>query len=69
VKLPRLRTTVVLSIASVLALLGLALMLWGVLVPTALPVIMAMSIGQGLGILSFLLYLGVVVADLRKRLR
>ena len=68
-KLPRLRTSVILSIASVLALIGLALMLWGVLEPTALPVIMAMSVGQGLGILSFLLYLGVVAADLRKRLR
>jgi len=55
-----------LRIASVLAIIGLALMVWGCLDQTPLPVILAMSIGQGFGILSFLLYLVVVVVDLRR---
>jgi len=55
-----------LRIAAVLALVGLALMVWGSLDPTPLPVIVAMSVGQGIGIVSFLIYLVVVVADLRR---
>jgi hypothetical protein len=60
------RSLIALRIASVMALIGLALMLWGVLVPTPMPVILAMSLGQGIGTLSFLIYLVVVVADLRR---
>ena len=56
----------VLQIAAVLALFGLAMMVWAVLVPTPMPVILAMSVGQGAGTLSFLLYLLVVIADLRR---
>jgi hypothetical protein len=57
----------VLQVAAVLALFGLAMMVWAVLVPTPMPVILAMSVGQGAGTLSFLLYLLVVIADLRRK--
>ena len=58
------RSQTLLRIAAVLALVGLALMLWGTFDQTPLPVILAMSVGQGFGMLSFLLYLVVVIADL-----
>jgi peptidoglycan/LPS O-acetylase OafA/YrhL len=57
----------VLQVAALLALFGLAMMVWAVLVPTPMPVILAMSVGQGAGTLSFLLYLLVVIADLRHK--
>jgi hypothetical protein len=56
-----------LRIAAVLALVGLALMVWSVLQPTPMPVILAMSVGQGIGTLSFLLFLVVVIRDLRRK--
>ena len=58
----------VLQVAAVLALFGLAMMVWAVLVPTPMPVVLAMTVGQGAGTLSFLLYLLVVIADLREKL-
>jgi hypothetical protein len=57
----------VLQVAAVLALFGLAMMVWSVLVPTPMPVVLAMTVGQGAGTLSFLLYLLVVIADLRRK--
>lgn len=65
------RSEKVLRIASVLAILGLGLMVWGVLDPRPLPVLMGLTIGQGIGTLSFLLYLIVVAADLglKRKLR
>jgi hypothetical protein len=54
-----------LRIASVSALLALALMLWGVLDPRPIALVVAMSVGQALGTLSFALYALVVIADLR----
>lgn len=56
-----------LRIASVLALVGLALMVWSVVDPTPFPVILGLSVGQGIGTLSFLLYLVVIAADLGVR--
>lgn len=56
-----------LQVAAVLAMVGLALMVWAVAVPTPMPVILAMSVGQALGTLSFLIYVVVIVADLRRR--
>jgi len=56
----------VLRIAAVLAMVGLAFMVWAVLAPTPMPVILAMSVGQGLGTLSFLLFLLIVADDLRR---
>jgi len=61
------RRAKVLRVAAVLAIVGLIFMVWAVLVPTPMPVILAMSIGQGVGTLSFLLYLLVVIAELRRR--
>lgn len=57
----------ILRVAAVMALVGLALMVWSVLQPTPMPVILAMSVGQGIGSLSFLLFLWVVIRDLRRK--
>jgi hypothetical protein len=46
-----------------LALAGLASMSYSILSPRPLPVIFAMSVGQGIGILAFLCYLLAVVLD------
>jgi len=54
-----------LRISAVLTLVGLAMMAWSMLEPTPLPVMLAMSVGQGIGCLAFGLYLFVVVRDLR----
>lgn len=53
-------------VACVLGLIALALMAWSVLVPTVLPVMLAMSIGQAVGTLSLGIYLVAVVLDLRR---
>jgi peptidoglycan/LPS O-acetylase OafA/YrhL len=56
----------ILRIAAVLAMIGLAFMIWAVMAPTVMPVMLAMSVGQAIGTLSFLLYLLVVATDLRR---
>ena len=57
-----------LAIAAILTLIGLALMVWSMAQPTPMPVILAMSVGQGLGILAFALFGVVVLVDqLRKQ--
>lgn len=61
------RRVTLLRIAAVLALVGLAFMVWAVLAPTPMPVVLAMTVGQGAGTLSFLIYLLVVIADMRKK--
>jgi hypothetical protein len=61
-----LRSTVALRISAVLTLVGLAMMAWSILQPTPLPVMLAMSLGQGIGSLAFGLYLYVVIRDLRE---
>jgi hypothetical protein len=58
-------STLLLRISAVLTLIALANMVWSMLVPTPLPVMLAMTVGQGLGTLAFALYLFVVVKDLR----
>ena len=55
------RANAFLRVAALLAILGLIFMVWSVLQPTPMPVILAMSVGQGFGTLSFLIYLGVVI--------
>jgi hypothetical protein len=55
-----------LRVSALLTLLALALMVWSVLQPTPLPVMLAMSVGQGIGTLAFGLYGWVVFADLRR---
>jgi hypothetical protein len=54
-----------LRLAAVLTLIGLLLMLWSMFVPTPMPVILAMSVGQLLGTVAFALYGFVVLQDLR----
>ncbi len=49
--------------ACFLALLGLAVMAFSILVPKPLPVIMAMSLGQGIGVAAFACYLLAVLVD------
>lgn len=55
----------VLRWSALLTVAGLGFMLWSIAVPTALPVVLAMSAGQGLGTLAFALFVWVVVSDLR----
>jgi len=57
----------VLSGACVLALVALGLIVWSLVDPRPIPVIVAMSIGQVLGTLSFVAFLSVVARDLRAR--
>jgi CHASE2 domain-containing sensor protein len=52
--------------ACVLGLIGLALMSWSLFDQGWVPVMMAMSVGQGIGTLSFALFLVIVIIDLRK---
>lgn len=62
------RTRGILVVAAIMTLIGLALMVWSMAVPTPMPVILAMSVGQGLGILAFALFGIVVLVDqLRKQ--
>ena len=55
-----------LRVACVLALIGLALMVWSVLDPTPMPVMVAMSVGQVFGTTSLAAFLVVVIADMRR---
>ncbi len=52
--------------ACVLGLIGLALMSWSLFDQGWIPVMMAMSVGQGIGTLSFLLFIAIVIMDLRR---
>ena len=52
-----------------LALVALVLMVYSILDPRPLPVVVAMSVGQGIGTLSFAAFVVVVLADLRRRAR
>ena len=52
--------------ACVLGLIGLALMTWSLFDQGWIPVMAAMSVGQGIGTLSFALFLVIVIIDLRK---
>jgi hypothetical protein len=51
-------------VACILGLVALPLMVWSVLDPRVWPVLVALSVGQVLGTLSFALFLAVVVRDL-----
>lgn len=62
--------TRLLQISCALTLVGLALMVWSMLVPTPMPVILAMSVGQLLGTVAFGMFGYVVLVDqLRTQLR
>lgn len=51
-------------IACVLALVALALIVYSLLVPKPLPVIVAMSVAQGIGTLSLAIFLYIVGPDI-----
>ena len=69
-KLPRIpKSETILAVSSVMTLVGLALMCWGVLQPTVLPVMLAMTVGQAIGTLAFTMYLFCIARDLRRRIR
>ncbi len=63
-----LRSEILLRIAAVSALVGIGLMVWSLFDPTVVSVMIAMSVGQGLGTLSFLAFLLVLARDLRHAL-
>jgi len=51
-------------IACLLGLIALPLMVWSLFDPRVWPVLLALSVGQVIGTLSFLLFLIVVIRDL-----
>jgi hypothetical protein len=55
--------------SAVLTLVALGLMVWSMIDPTPLPVMLAMTAGQGLGTLAFVFYLFVVLQDFRRARR
>lgn len=58
--------TTLLRVSAVLTLLALGLMVWSMLDPRPLPVMLAMSVAQGIGTLAFFLYGLAVYKDLRR---
>lgn len=56
-----------LRLACVLALVALPLMVWSVFDPRVWPVLVALSVGQVVGTLSFALFVFVVARDLNVR--
>ena len=63
------RATIGLRVSAALTLIGLALMVWSMLVPTPLPVMLAMSVGQAVGTTAFAIYIVIVVRQLRRERR
>jgi hypothetical protein len=55
------------TLACALALFALGLIVWSLLDPRPIPVIVAMSVGQVIGTVSFAAFLVVVIGDLRSR--
>jgi hypothetical protein len=53
-----------LRVAAILALVALPLMVWSIFDPRVWPIMGALTIGQGIGTFSFLLFLVAVVRDL-----
>ena len=62
-------TMAMLQISAGLTLVALGLMVWSMMAPTPLPVMVAMTIGQGLGTLAFGIYGFVVIRDIRRSMR
>ena len=58
-----------LRFSAALTLVGLALMVWSMLSPTPMPVMLAMTLGQGLGTIAFGIFIYVVYRDYRRVLR
>lgn len=64
--LSRLSAALLIRAACVLGLMALGVMALSLLVPLPLPVIAAMSIGQGLGALAFLCYLAAITVEIAR---
>jgi len=62
----RVHMTTLVRISAVFTILGLVLMVWSLLVPTPLPVMLAMSLGQAFGTSAFMLYLFAIFIDQRR---
>lgn len=56
----------VLVVACSMCLFALGLIVWSIVAPSPLSVMVAMSAAQGIGTLSLLLYVWIVIADLRR---
>jgi len=65
-RVKRVEMTTLLRVSAVFTIIGLAMMVWSLLVPTPLPVMLAMSAGQVFGMFAFGLYLVAIVIDLRR---
>jgi membrane protein implicated in regulation of membrane protease activity len=65
----RVAALLTLRLSAALTLIALALMVWSMVAPTPLPVMLAMTVGQGLGTLAFGIYVVIVVRELRRELR
>jgi hypothetical protein len=59
----RVKSSRLLRFAAILALVGLGFMVWSLLDPRPIPIMAAMSVGQGLGTVSFVIFLVVVLQD------
>ncbi len=59
----------ILRVSAVLTLVGLALMVWSIVQPTPLPVMLAMTVGQGLGTAAFGIFGVIVFRDLTRTRR
>jgi hypothetical protein len=68
-RVKRVKMTTLVRISAVFTIIGLAFMVWSLLVPTPMPVMLAMSIGQVFGTTAFMLYLTAIVIDLRRERR
>ena len=55
--------------AALLTILGLVFVVWSLLQPTPLPVMLAMTVGQGVGSLAFLIFGVIVYRDIVRKKR
>jgi len=58
------RAARVLRVSAAMTVVGLAFMLWSLVKPTAMPVVLAMSVGQLIGTLAFAMFGWVVFSEL-----
>ncbi len=56
-------------LACAIGIVALLLMVWSALEPAALPIVVGMSVGQGLGILAFGFYLLAILTDMARSSR
>jgi MFS family permease len=56
-------------IACAIGIVALLLMAWSAIEPAALPIVVGMSVGQGLGVLAFGCYLLAILTDMARSSR